>query len=392
VFTIVFCFFGWTLGWILFGRTKAVRQLAGASIATHSEEVLSTPNALGNAAHGRPFDVIIPARNEADSIGLLLSDLAALPSAGNRVVVVNDHSTDRTAHIASEFAGVEVIDAADLPEGWTGKSWACHSGVEHLRNSSTDTDRGLIFFDADVRVEQTVAQLLVDYQKASGALVSVQPWHETKRPYEKLSALFNVIALMGTAMASRTKSRGAFGPVLVTSDENYLLAGGHEAVRNEVVEDLALAANYRRSGQPVELFRGAELVKFRMYPNGLRQLCEGWAKNFATGAGATHPLRLLAAVLWLTSLGSATGLALEAAIGSQPLWLALVVYFAFTAQLVWMFHHVGNFGFRTAVAFPVLLAFFFCIFGWSLWRTYVRRSVTWRGRAIPLGTQSHKPC
>ncbi|CAB5063776.1 MAG: glycosyltransferase [Actinobacteria bacterium] len=378
--TIVFCLVGWTLGWMIFGRPKSVTQLRSAAASVEQP----------SSCHG--FDVIIPARNEAASIGLLLSDLASLPQSGNRVLIINDHSTDSTVEIASGFAGVEVIDAPDLPEGWTGKSWACHIGFEYLRTTTEDHDRGLVFFDADVRVDPDVVQLLVDQQSATGALVSVQPWHQTKRPYEKLSALFNVIALVGTAMSSPTRSSGAFGPVLVTTPADYQLAGGHEQVRDQVVEDLALAANYRLSGQRVELFRGAEAVRFRMYPNGLRQLSEGWAKNFATGAGSTHPLRLLAAVVWLTSLGSATALGIEAISGSQSPWTALALYIAFTAQLAWMFRQVGNFGLATAAVFPLLLGFFFCVFGWSLWRTYVRRSVTWSGRAISLGRQSQKPC
>ena len=378
--SIVFCLVGWTLGWMIFGRPKSVTQLRSAA------------GSVKQPASRNGFDVIIPARNEAASIGLLLSDIASLPQSGNRVLIINDHSTDSTVEIASGFAGVEVIDAPDLPEGWTGKSWACHIGFEYLRTTTDDHDRGLVFFDADVRVDPDVVQLLVDHQSATGALVSVQPWHQTKRPYEKLSALFNVIALVGTAMSSPTKSTGAFGPVLVTTPAAYLRAGGHEAVKDQIVEDLALAANYRQSAQRVELFRGANQVRFRMYPNGLRQLCEGWAKNFATGAGSTNPVRLLAAVLWITSLGSATALLIEAAMSQHTVWIALVVYAAFAAQLAWMFRQVGNFGPMTALVFPILVAFFFCIFAWSIWKTYFRQSVTWRGRKISVGARSQKPC
>lgn len=402
--TILFCVVGWLLGCLLFARPKTVSQLRATSQRSLSSEAASTSGPAPELVEGvasepqhqlnntAVFDVIIPARNEAASIGLLLSDLAGLPEAGNRIIVVNDHSTDRTAVIAAEFSGVEVIEAEDLPEGWTGKSWACHTGFEHLRRTTSGMARGLVFLDADVRLLPDVAERLVNHQRATGSLVSVQPWNETKRIYEKLSALFNVLALMGTAMSSLTRSTGAFGAVLVTTQEDYLLAGGHSAVRSQVVDDLALSANYRLSGIHVELFCGAQDLRFRMYPDGLRQLTEGWAKNFATGAGSTPPLRLAAAVLWITSLGSASLLLIGAALDSQPVWIGIALYAAFAAQLAWMYRKVGNFGPLTAAVFPTHVAFFFCVFAWSLWRTYVRRSVTWRGRVIPVGASSHNPC
>ncbi|MEX0768456.1 MAG: glycosyltransferase family 2 protein [Microthrixaceae bacterium] len=383
---ILFCVVGWLLGCLLFARPKTVKQLC---VANRSPLGVSPAQHLDAAVL---FDVIIPARNEEASLGLLLADLAELPKAGNRIIIVDDHSTDCTAEIASKFSGVEVISAAELPEGWTGKSWACHSGFEHLRQTSSGEKRGLVFLDADVRVLPEVTEQLVRHQRATGALVSVQPWNEAKRIYEKLSALFNVIALMGTAMTSRARSTGAFGPVLVTTPEDYLRAGGHSAVRHQVVEDLALSANYRLSGIPVELFCGAQDLRFRMYPDGLRQLTEGWSKNFATGAGSTQPLRLLAAVVWITSLGSATAQLVETVLNAQHNLIGAALYLGFATQLAWMFHKVGNFGVLTAAVFPIHVVFFVGVFTWSLWRTYVRRSVTWRGRSIRVGAKSNKPC
>ena len=92
--SIVFCLVGWTLGWMIFGRPKSVKQLRSAAASVKQPA----------SRHG--FDVIIPARNEAASIGLLLSDLASLPHSGNRVLIINDQSTDTTVQIASGFAGV----------------------------------------------------------------------------------------------------------------------------------------------------------------------------------------------------------------------------------------------------------------------------------------------
>ena len=359
---------GWLLGWWAFGRQRPVDRM---------------PLELPSDAHRDPtaarISIIIPARNEATSLPLLLGDLARSRPPGSEVVVVDDHSTDATTEIAASFDFVRVVAAPTLPTGWTGKSWACATGVTAARGDV------LVLLDADVRVDPGALERVVAERNRVGGLVSVQPWHTVVRPYERLSALFNVIALMGVGSGSRRQSRGAFGPVIVTSRADYDTAGGHESVRNEVVEDLALAARYRAAGLAVAVHTGERSIRFRMYPDGLRSLVQGWTKNFVSGAGSTAPLRLGAIVVWVTSLGATIGVAADALSGDVPWWTAPVVYAAFVAQLQLMFRRTGSFGVRAAVWYPLLMAVFVLVFARSTWRTYVRRSVVWRGREVPLG-------
>jgi 4,4'-diaponeurosporenoate glycosyltransferase len=241
----------------------------------------------------------------------------------------------------------------------------------------------VVFLDADVRLGAGALDRLVA-EAAAGGLVSVQPWHDTERPYEQLSALFNVIAVMGTG-AGGSRPTGAFGPVLATTASAYRRVGGHEAVRDDVVEDVALADRYRAAAESVRIAAGRGSFRFRMYPAGVRQLVEGWTKNFATGAGATRPVRLAAIVAWIIAAGSAVGLLSDAAVGALPWWVALAVYGGFVAQFLAMFRQVGRFGVPAAVLYPALVLFFLGVFARSAWRTYVRRSVEWRGRIIPVG-------
>src|SRR5260221_10173870 len=78
--------------------------------------------------------VIIPARNEQDSLGLCLESLvAAQPGIAYEIIVVDDHSTDRTRAIAESFPGVKVVVAAPLPPGWTGKANAVTRGAREAR-------------------------------------------------------------------------------------------------------------------------------------------------------------------------------------------------------------------------------------------------------------------
>src|SRR3954469_22560634 len=74
--------------------------------------------------------VIVPARNEEDCLGRCLASLSKQTGINFEIIVVNDHSTDRTREVAEEYAGVRVIDAPELPAGWTGKNWAVHCGAQ----------------------------------------------------------------------------------------------------------------------------------------------------------------------------------------------------------------------------------------------------------------------
>jgi 4,4'-diaponeurosporenoate glycosyltransferase len=362
-FTVALCLLGWLLGWWALGRPRRV------------DDLVATPSLP-------PLTIVVPARNEAASIGSLLGDLGADPALrGARVVVVDDHSTDDTAAIAAGFDGVEVLTAPALPPGWAGKPWACHCGATA---TAPDADPGdlLVFLDADVRVRPGALPRLVGAHAATGGLLSVQPRHETRRWYEQLSAVFNVVAMMGVGTGDPNGATGAFGPLLITSRDDYLAVGGHGAVRGQVVEDLALAARYRESGRPLAVLDGGSQVRFRMYPEGLGQLVEGWTKNFAVGAGATPPLRLLAIVIWVTAVGSAAFSVVDVVRGALPATAAWILYVLFVGQLFLMFRQVGRFRVLTSVLFPIPLAFFLAVFVRSLWSTHVRRSVTWRGRSI----------
>ena len=372
--TVVVCVLGWIAGWLLLGRARRVTELATGA---HGGR-----RGLGGVA------VVIPARDEESSIGGVLAGLCDPldpTTPPDRIIVVDDDSIDRTAALAAAHDGVEVVPAPPLPESWTGKSWACHSGLQQVPQRSAEhggPDDVVVFLDADVRLTRAALARVVAERDEHGGLVSVQPWHETERPYEQLSCLFNVLAVMGTAMGSRGGATGAFGPVLVTSRADYEAVGGHGSVRSEVVEDLALAQRYRDAGLPVEVVEGRRDIRFRMYPGGLRQLTEGWTKNFAVGAGSTRLPRLAAIVWWITCLGSAAFALDDSLRGDLPLVTGVALYLAFATQLWVMFRQVGRFGPVTALLFPVPLVFFIAVFVRSLWRTHVRHSVTWRGRAV----------
>ena len=231
--------------------------------------------------------MIIPARNEEHNLPILLRSLADQTSKPAEIIVVDDGSTDRTAVLAREL-GARAISSRPLPEGWHGKTWACQQGADAA------TGELLLFVDADTWFEPDgLGRILAHYP---GGAYSVGPYHAVQRPYEDLSLFFNFNMTVGVV------PRGLFGQMLLVDRESYWRVGGHAAVRGRILENCQLAAQFKAAGISTRSAIGRGVYSFRMYPNGLRELIEGWTKGFASGAGQTPRGALALTVAWMIGL------------------------------------------------------------------------------------------
>ncbi|WP_395691300.1 glycosyltransferase [Nocardioides sp.] len=356
-------------------------------------DLRTPPRGAGRSDAAGRVSVVVPARDEEASLPALLASVRALTVAVREVVVVDDGSRDRTAAVA-RAAGATVLPAGDPPPGWTGKAWACHVGA------AAATGDLLLFLDADTTLAPDALAGLLQIHDGYPGLVTVQPFHTAVRPYEQLASYFNAVSVLASG-AFRRRPTGrpmAFGPCLLTARAAYEHAGGHAAVRAEVLDDAELAAAYHRAGLPVRGAVGGASVRMRSYPGGLHQLVDGFTKNFASGASAMTLGPGIATVAWVllqhaVALGGplalaevATGSELPLGDGSHLLWA--VGWVVVAGQLGWLLHRLGSFRWWTWALFPVPLVFFDLVFVRSLVRTGVRRSVRWRGREVRLGRGS----
>jgi len=224
--------------------------------------------------------IIIPARNEEASLGTCLESLVAQTGVDFEIIVVNDHSTDRTREIAASFPAVCVIDAAELPENWTGKNNAVATGARAARGI------WLLFTDADtVHLPGSLARALAEAHEHNVDMLSYSP--------EQIAVTFWEMAVLPVVFAELARQyppskvsdpnspeAAANGQYILVKREAYDAVGGHSAVASSILEDVALARAFKASGRKIRFRYAADAVRTRMYRN-FRQLREGWTKNLA---------------------------------------------------------------------------------------------------------------
>ncbi|KMK77568.1 glycosyltransferase [Alkalihalobacillus pseudalcaliphilus] len=331
--------------------------------------------------------VIIPARNEEGRIGPLLQSLLSQTNPALEIIVVDDHSTDRTV-AESRAYGVTVLEAKYSKQlEWQGKSAACWLGAKYASGEL------LLFLDADTRLEHSgsLASLIGQYiSDGASGILSVQPYHHIKKFYENFSVIFNIIVLAGmngfSCLKERIKPAGAFGPCILCRKDQYFEVGGHETVGEAIMDDIVLGEIFMKKGLPVQLKTGHGCIQFRMYAEGMLRLIEGWTKGFATAATSTHRFILILISLWMTgAFLIPIQLAISIWVGFSH-WSILLagIYLLFYGHLVWLARKVGHFSPYVLTLFPLFFLFFTALFIRSIYLTKVHKEVRWKGRNVKV--------
>ncbi|MET3574391.1 glycosyltransferase [Bhargavaea ullalensis] len=346
----------------------------------------STVPAIPGNSEIPPMTVIIPARNEESRIRPLLESLHTQSPAALEILVVDDNSSDRTADVARSY-GARVLESGGSSEAMAGKSSACQAGADAA------SGEWLLFLDADTRLTSTdsLARLAAAYRALGRrGLLSVQPFHRIVRPFENLSAVFNVVVVAGmnffVPSGWRLKPAGAFGACILCNKKDYDSTGGHAAIREALMDDLAIGQAFLSKGLPVHGVGGKGLIDLRMYPDGLRSLMDGWTKSIGTGASSTHPAVTLLINAWITGALLPLFMIVFAIWAGNPGWAIAggLMYAVYGLQIHRLARLAGNFNPLLILLYPFHLLFFTFIFLRSLYFVRIRRRVSWRGRTIKL--------
>jgi Glycosyltransferase like family 2 len=339
-------------------------------------------------ARSSPVDttvaVLLPVRDEADRVGPCLRALLAQRGAADMEILVGDDgSTDGTAAVVRAVAAgdprVRLLSVGSPPVGWLGKPHACH------RLAAATTAPVLVFVDADVRLAPdaiaATLTLLAGFDlvspypriQASGAQRLVQPLLQW--------SWLTFLPLRAMERSARPALAAAAGQLFAVRRDAYRRAGGHAAVRGQVLDDIALARAVKRSGGRIALADGSAIATCAMY-RSWAELVAGYTKSLWAAFGS--PAGAVATVFGLAVLYSVPpALAVAGAMTGRPGLVAAglagyalgvlgrVVAGRASAARVW----------PDALAHPVSIV----LFGWLVVRSLRRRQrgdLTWKGRPV----------
>ena len=345
--------------------------------------------------HDPPLiSVCIPARNEERNIRACVEAVLSQDYPSLEVIVLDDRSADTTPDILSGLASLDsrlrAIHGSDLPPGWAGKP---HALYQAATASSGDW---LCFVDADTFITpEALSSCYAKTIETNADMFTIMTFQVLGSFWEKV-----VMPLVMTALSvgfsprkvndPTRKDAVANGQFILIKRSIYDAIGGHASVKNQIVEDKALAEQVKWNGYRLVVADGRQVARTRMYTS-LPEMWEGWTKNMYLGLRDRPSLLLLgvfgaflaffAAVflpvwpvlgfLWYLNGGGlfALGVTLESLI----LWAVLLYYRVRVAKAM-------DISALYAFTIPLGAGIFCAMMLASAWNVLTHKGVTWRGR------------
>jgi len=226
--------------------------------------------------------ILIPARNEEKNIGRCLRSLTRQDYDNIEILVMDDNSEDATGSIVDGWSKkdsrIKSLKGRPLLKGWKGKSYACHQLSQHAKGNY------LIFTDADTlhfpdSISSSIAALLSNDLDA----LSIFPKQIMVTIHERMVVIFinlAVMAFMPLFLIKKIKNpilSIANGQFILFKRKTYDSIGGHENVKKDIVEDVAISRRVKEYGFRFMIFDGRSNIYCRMY-KGFREVVRGFSK------------------------------------------------------------------------------------------------------------------
>lgn len=349
-------------------------------------EAVFTPASL----LGLRLSVIVPARNEQDSIADCLRSLLEQAEPGWELgrqwelIVVDDHSTDATHAIAQNLLqsteGTRLLEAPALPAGWMGKAHACATGVAEAKGE------WLLFTDADtIHAPGRLSIAVTEAERHQVAMLSYSPRQLVDGVVARglMALIFSELeSVYPVAKVNHPSSPivAANGQFLLVRRDAYEAVGGHEAVRQTVLEDLMLAKQIKQRKLGLRFRYAPEAVSARMY-RSLGAMEQGWSKNLAQLFPKTAVLALWRLLDLFLLLGLPVAAWLLVTFHVTPwYWGAVLVLWLRTILRFWQRIGRSHFSSSTCALAPVALPLYAFLLLKSWWNYRVKDRIEWKGR------------
>lgn len=337
------------------------------------------------------LSIVVPAKDEAEGIAACVHRVLGQDYPNAQVVVVDDRSTDGTSQILDDLARREPrlkpFHVTDLPPGWLGKCHALYVGTRDLRSD------WLLLVDSDVQLSADAARravaLCIDREYD---VLSIMPTLDARSFWER--SLLPLLAVAWSAAFrvsftnddSRPNHAFANGQFFLLRRDWYEKVNGHECVRDQIVEDVAIMRVLKAAGAKTRLMMGQDLAHARMHTN-FRQMFHGWARIFA-GSSARSVVPMVTVIFFLIATVVALVVGGVMSVQTQhPAWIAstvahVILMFGFVA---WIYVTTGI-SMIYALAMPITWPMVLAVLSYSI---YVCRTgrVIWRGTPVQVGSQ-----
>ena len=339
-----------------------------------------------NLASSERVSILIPARNEAASIGPAIDAILSNGHLNFEVLVLDDHSEDETASRVQSFVArdsrVRLLESNALPALWNGKQYACWQLANHSKFE------WLLFLDADVRLAKDAVLRCVAEQKRSQApLISGFPMQETGTMAEKILIPLMHYVLLGYLPIDRMRSSmgvglaAGCGQLFFADKQAYMSIGGHSAIRNSRHDGIQLPRAFRRAGHRTDIFDATDIARCRMYTS-TEEVCNGLLKNATEGIANARLIVPFTILLIGGSVLPGPSLVLGYLASAPPTALAILLVafgISFVPRLIACKRfHQSYFG---AVLHPFGVVCFVALQWVAIFRKRLGLTTKWRGRS-----------
>ena len=343
------------------------------------------------------ISVCVPARNEERNIRACVEAILNQDYPNFEIIVLDDRSTDSTpsilADLASHDSRLRSISGSDLPKGWAGKPHALFQASASARGAH---GAWLCFVDADTFLAPTtLSSCIAKATETQADMFTIMTFQILGSFWEK-----TVMPLIMTALSvgfsprkvndPNTRDAIANGQFIMIKRSVYDAIGGHESIKDKIVEDKAISEQVKWNGYRLIVANGYALARTRMYTS-LPEMWEGWTKNIYLG------LREQPSLMALGVFGAFLAVIASLFLPAWPLlglfwylnhgdWMAMAVIIE--SLLLWLYLLYTRIQSATkmeispwyAFTTPLGAAVFGAMMITSAWRVIARKGVTWKGR------------
>jgi chlorobactene glucosyltransferase len=346
------------------------------------------------AANAPLISICIPARNEENNIRHCVESALAQDYPNIEVVVLDDRSTDATLtqlrEIASRDSRLLPISGSELPEGWAGKPHAL------FQASAAARGEWLCFVDADTFLaSQAISSCYAKAIETNADMFTTMNEQVMGTFWEKVVMPLVMTALSVGFSPRKVNDPGsrdaiANGQFIMIRRKVYDAIGGHEKVKDQIVEDKAISEQVKWNGHRLVVADGSKVIRTRMYTS-LPSMWEGWTKNIYLGL-SDHPAMLMLGAFGATvSVIAALFLPLWPLLGinwyiNNGGWLAIAVIIQSLVVWIWLIYVRARVAMKMnisawyALTTPLGAGVFAAMMLTSAWKVISGQGVTWRGR------------